>query len=256
MKNIGLKIAMIAIFVNAPRFVITFLAADGMRFPSWVEGAMLAITGIATGVVLTGGGAYIAHELIAMKGRVLTRVFMTVCWLLLLVFSVIILAPMMAAMLENSELVTVLDTVGKRLGWSVASIVAIEVLTAGAMVAHAASQDSNIAVSASNKPSSWSLVSNALASRIVTQLQPVQQMQHPQLQQVMQDTLQIVAPDIARDEIAVDATSAIDEKAIYLQRRANGEGHAALVRELNINPNTALSWWNRYKKTLQLQGGD
>ena len=79
MKNIGLKIAMIAIFVNAPRFVITFLAADGMRFPSWVEGAMLAITGIATGVVLTGGGAYIAHELIAMKGRAWTRAFMTVC---------------------------------------------------------------------------------------------------------------------------------------------------------------------------------
>lgn len=251
-KNIGLKIALSAICVNAPRFVITFLAADGMRFPAMVEGTMLAITGIATGIVMTGGGAYIAHELIAMKGRFWSRLFMGATWVALLVFSVIILAPMMAAMLENSELATVLDTVQKRLQWSIASIVAIEILTAGAMVAHAATQGEAVQETAQQKSNAWSLVSNALAQRIATQLQPVEAMQP------IQAIAQIATTEDAQplQETAQDAP-ANDLKAQYIALRNAGRKHADLVREMGLNASTAASWWNRRSaQTQQFATGD
>lgn len=244
MKNIGLKIALAAIFVNAPRFVITFLAADGMRFPAMIEGAMLALTGIATGIVMTGGGAYIAHELIAMKGRFWSRAFMAITWIALLAFSVIILAPMMAAMLASSELASVLDTVDKRLQWSIASVIAIEVLTAGAMVAHAATQDETVQAQ-TQKQSAWSAVSNALASRIVTQLQPVQESAQIEMQDVQADDVQ-----------PVQAESASDAKSQYLQGRASGRNHADLVRELQVKDSTAASWWRRHNASVQFSAGD
>lgn len=243
MKNIGLKIALIAIFVNAPRFVITFLAADGMRFPAMIEGAMLAITGIATGIVLTGGGAYIAHELIAMKGHAWSRAFMALCWVALLAFSVIILAPMMAAMLANSELAIVLDTVQKRLQWSIASVVAIEILTAGAMVAHAATQNEFVDAKVQHNASAWSVVSNALAQRIATQLQPVAQNAIAEVAQPLHSETQTKVESIATDA-----------KALYLQMRNAGRKHSDLVRELGLNSSTAASWWNR--RNVQLSAGD
>lgn len=245
MKNIGMKIAMVAIFVNAPRFVIAFLAADGMRFPAIIEGAMLAITGIATGVVLTGGGAYIAHELIAMKGHPWSRAFMAVCWIALLAFSVIILAPMMAAMLANSELVSVLDTVTKRLQWSIASVVAIEVLTAGAMVAHAATQSAEIAVTASNKSSAWNLVSNALANRIASQLQPQATLQ------IASKPAQPAQPVQVASEVQEVQPIATDKKAQYLKLRASGIAHSELVQRLKVNSSTAASWWKRNSANVQ-----
>ncbi len=236
MKNMGMRIALIAMLVNAPRFVITFLAADSMRFPPFVEAALLAITGVATGIVLTGGGAYIAHELIVMRGRIAARIFMGVCWVLLLVFSVAILAPMIAVMLAKSELATVLDTVRLRILWSIACVVAIEILTAGAMVAHAAMQDNEIAIAKPNaKPNAWSVVSTALATRIATQLQP----------QTTANTMQLSVAEPTQNAIVASA------KETYLQRRKAGGSHGELVKELNLNPSTAASWWSR---SMQIQG--
>lgn len=243
MKNIGMKIAMVAIFVNAPRFVITFLAADAMRLPGWLEGTMLALTGIATGIVLTGGGAYIAHELIVMRGRAWSRIFMGISWVALLIFSVIILAPMMAAMLANSELASVLATVELRLWWSVASIVAIEVLTAGAMVAHAATQDGASEIAINRKPSAWSVVSSALANRIALQLQAdesqIAQAGAQELQQCASVQIATSGQEIALQEGAGDA------KALYLRLRASGRKHGELVKEIGVNDSTAASWWRR-----------
>lgn len=139
MKNIGIKIVIAALAVSGPRFVLAFLVADGLKPDPWIEAVILTLTGIATGVVLTGGGAYIAHELIVMKGHWVARIFMVICWIALLISAVVILAPLMAVSLSRSDLAQVLNTAQLRWQWSIVAVVAVEILAAGAMVSHAVS---------------------------------------------------------------------------------------------------------------------
>jgi hypothetical protein len=49
MQKIALWLALAALGVNAPRFVILFLNVDGIYLPRGLEGLLLAITGIVTG---------------------------------------------------------------------------------------------------------------------------------------------------------------------------------------------------------------
>lgn len=137
MQRIGLWLAIAALLVNGPRFVIIFLQVDGLRLPVWLEGILLAITGIATGLVLTGGGAYAAHVLAQPTHGGKVRAFLLLCWILLLVFAVMLLAPMMVAAIRSSELAHVLVSNRAQWIWAVMSIVAVEVLAAAAMAAHA-----------------------------------------------------------------------------------------------------------------------
>lgn len=137
MQKIALWLLFGALGVNAPRFVILFLKVDGIYLSRGVEGFLLAITGIATGAVLSGGGAYIAHVLAQPTRGGTVRAFLTASWLLLLVFNVILLAPMMVMALRMSELAAVLDTPELQWLWSIIAIVAVEWLAGGAMAAYA-----------------------------------------------------------------------------------------------------------------------
>ncbi len=56
MKKVGLWLALSALLVNGPRFVIIFLKVDSIDIPKPMEATLLTATGIATGLVLTGGG--------------------------------------------------------------------------------------------------------------------------------------------------------------------------------------------------------
>ena len=80
MKKVGLWLAIVALLVNGPRFVLIFLLIDDLTIPLVVETVMLSITGISTGLVLTGGGAYIAHSLVESQTRGMVRTVMIICW--------------------------------------------------------------------------------------------------------------------------------------------------------------------------------
>jgi hypothetical protein len=51
--------------VTAPRLALAFLAADGVVVPAAWRIDLLAVSSIATAVVLTGGTAYLAHAIAA-----------------------------------------------------------------------------------------------------------------------------------------------------------------------------------------------
>lgn len=133
--RLALLLAAAAVAVNAPRLILAFLEADGLPVsPSW-RGSLLGLTGVATGVVLTGGGAYLAHAL--ARGARYRRT-LAVTWLLVLTCSGVLVTPMLVAGLGRAELGQVLPTPGKRWVWSATAVLAVELVAAGAMVAHAA----------------------------------------------------------------------------------------------------------------------
>jgi len=167
MQRIGLWLAIAALLVNGPRFVIIFLQVDGLRLPVWLEGILLAITGIATGLVLTGGGAYAAHVLAQPTHGGKVRAFLLLCWILLLVFAVVLLAPMMVAAIRSSELAHVLVSNRAQWIWAVMSIVAVEVLAAAAMAAHALLADTQPQPVQVNE-SAFSLLTRAFVRRLET----------------------------------------------------------------------------------------
>ena len=83
---------------------------------------MMAATGLATGLVLTGGGAYIAHTLAESKARGVTQFVMVICWFLLLVFSVILLAPLMVASIRVSPLQSVFTSNISQWVWGITAV--------------------------------------------------------------------------------------------------------------------------------------
>jgi hypothetical protein len=136
-SKIGLYLAIAALLVNGPRFVIVFLRADAISLPTEIEASMLGITGLATGIVLTGGGAYISHRLADSRLSGMIKTSMVACWLALLVFSVILLSPLMVQSIRTSELKAVISSDTMQWAWSITSILAVEVVASGAMAAHA-----------------------------------------------------------------------------------------------------------------------
>lgn len=240
MKNLGLRILLAALLVNGPRFVLTFLVADSLQVPVWIEATILALTGIATGVVLTGGGAYIAHELIAMTGHFWARLFMGICWIILLVSTVVILAPLMAVALAESDLSVALNTPEMRWWWSIVAVVAVEVLAAGAMVAHAV--NAQPVTQTERKNSNFGLIANALAHRIASQLQPaeVATVQLPSAETAIQPQLPEVQP-AKPIEIPPQATEA-------LGMQDNGMTIAEIATQLRKSERTISNYLKQAKE--------
>ena len=137
MRKIAFWLAMAALCVNSPRFLILFLKVDGIYVDRGLEALFLAISGIATGAVLSGGGAFIAHVLATPTHGGAVRAYLVATWISLLIFNVILLAPMMVLALRMSEFATVLNTPGAQWLWSITAIVSVECLAGGAMAAYA-----------------------------------------------------------------------------------------------------------------------
>lgn len=166
MKKIGLWLAIAALLVNGPRFVIIFLRIDNIDLPLQAEATMLGATGVATGLVLTGGGAYIAHSLAESKARGMTQFVMVFCWFLLLLFSVVLLAPLMVSAIRISPLQLVLASTFSQWIWSITAVAAVEIIAAGAMAAYAIEDRSNESFSEKPDNSAFSILSNALVRRL------------------------------------------------------------------------------------------
>jgi hypothetical protein len=134
----GLYLAVAAIAVNAPRLVLAFLAVDGIDVGADLRAALLGLTGLATGVVLTGGGAYLAHALASSPAH---RTLLAATWLLVLGCAAVLVTPMLVAGLAGSELHDVLPSPLSQWTWSAVAVVAVELVAAGAMVAYTAQHD-------------------------------------------------------------------------------------------------------------------
>lgn len=136
MRRFAFIIAAAALLVSAPRLALAFLLADGVTLSPAVEGAVYAWTGVASGVVLTGGNIYLAHALAEhWKRRGALWVVLLVSWVLFLAFAVVLIAPALVAGLSHSELAQVLTSDRQRWGWAVVAALSVEVLAAAAMAA-------------------------------------------------------------------------------------------------------------------------
>lgn len=130
----GLLLALAAIVVNAPRLILVFLEAEGVPVGTSLRVSLLGLTGTATGVVLTGGGAFLAHAI--ARSRHFRRI-LAVVWVLVLVCTGVLITPMMAAGLSRVALTEVLIEPTSRWTWSAIAVLAVELVAAGSMVAYA-----------------------------------------------------------------------------------------------------------------------
>jgi hypothetical protein len=83
-RTAGLRIALAAITVQAPRLVLVVLGADRQPVPAPTERALLAVAGVGTALVLTGGNLYLAHTVAQVKAW---RRTLAAAWVLVLAAS-------------------------------------------------------------------------------------------------------------------------------------------------------------------------
>lgn len=133
---LGIKIAAAALVVNTVRYVLVFLMVDGLRFHPAVEGLLLAVSAIATGIVLTGGGVYVAHALSVAHGHQVARALLVVAWLLLLLFTVVLLSPALVLGIRATDMAKVIAPPLDWL-WAIVAVSAVEVLAGASVLAHA-----------------------------------------------------------------------------------------------------------------------
>ena len=164
----GRLLALAAVSVTGPRLVLVFLQADGINVWPWAETFILAVTGIGTGLVLTGGGMYIAHHLAVGMVGAWKWLFLAFCWLLLLFFSVVLIAPALVFALQNSQLNTIL-VFPYNWYWSIVAVLAVEVLAGAAIVAGATGE--NVQPVAAKEPGAFSILAGALTNRLAAEIE-------------------------------------------------------------------------------------
>lgn len=134
---IGLVVVVLALLVTAPRLAHAFIMADGLSMDAYWEYWLLVVTGVASGLVLTLGNAYLAHVLASHFKRhdALSWVLLS-AWVVYLLFAVALIAPALVVGLARSPISTVLYW---PLVWAYAVVAAlsVEVLVAGSMAGYA-----------------------------------------------------------------------------------------------------------------------
>jgi hypothetical protein len=129
----GVLFAVAAVTVTAPRLALAFLAADGVVVPTAWRIDLLAVSSIATAIVLTGGTAYLAHAIaVASSGRGV----LVALWTAALACSGALIAPAIVATLRAEALSVVLG-VDRHWGWSICAVLAVDLVASGAMLADA-----------------------------------------------------------------------------------------------------------------------
>src|ERR1700726_757429 len=129
----GVLFAIAAVTVTAPRLALAFLAADGVVVPTVWRIDLLAVSSIATAVVLTGGTAYLAHAIAVASSA---RGLLVALWTAALVCSGALIAPAIVATLRAQSLSAVLG-VQRHWAWSICSVLAVDLVASGAMLADA-----------------------------------------------------------------------------------------------------------------------
>jgi len=164
----GRGLALAAVSVTGPRLVLVFLQADGISVWPWAETFILAMTGIGTGLIMTGGGMYIASHLAVGMAGFWKRLFLAFCWLLLLAFSVVLITPALVYALQKSQLSAIL-AFPYNWYWSIVAVVAVEVLAGAAIVAGATGE--NVQAVAAKQPGAFSILAGALTNRLAAEIE-------------------------------------------------------------------------------------
>jgi hypothetical protein len=134
-RSAGLRIALAAIAVQAPRLVLVVLGADRMPVPAPAERALLVVAGVGTALVLTGGNLYLAHTVAQVRPW---RRTLAAAWVLVLAASGGLVLPLIVAGISARSVPQVLGS--GRLGWTWALLAALahELTAAGCVLASAA----------------------------------------------------------------------------------------------------------------------
>lgn len=131
--HLGVLFAVAAVTVTAPRLALAYLAADGVEVPTSWRIDLLAVSSVATSIVLTGGTAYLAHAIaVASSGRAA----LVACWVAALGCSGALIAPAIVASLRVQPLAAVLGT-SRHWSWSICAVLAVDLVASGAMLADA-----------------------------------------------------------------------------------------------------------------------
>jgi hypothetical protein len=133
-RQIGHAIALAAVLVQAPRLVLTLLAADRQPVEASWQRLLLVVAGIGTAVVLTGGNLYLAHTL-ATASR--WRGVLAGVWLAVLLSSGSLVVPLIAGGLGGRPLYEILGSERLQWAWAVLAALAHELTAAGCMLAAA-----------------------------------------------------------------------------------------------------------------------
>src|ERR1700688_198260 len=129
----GLFFAVAAVTVTAPRLALAFLAADGVLVPTPWRIDLLAVSSVATAVVLTGGMAYLAHAIAVARSH---RGVLVLLWAAALACSGALIAPSIVATLRMQPLSAVLG-LERHWSWSICAVLAVDLVASGAMLADA-----------------------------------------------------------------------------------------------------------------------
>ena len=132
-NRLGLWIAIAALCVNAPRLVQAFLEADGLQLNASLRPVLMGATGVAAALTLTGGGAWLAHEL--ARGGARLQGLLLACWILVLAGQLVLIPPLLMVEMGSSRLGTVLPESWQRWSWAFVAVLLVELVAAGAMVA-------------------------------------------------------------------------------------------------------------------------
>lgn len=135
MKRTGYALAGAAFVVQAPRLVLTVLAADRLPVAADTERFLLTIAAVGTAVVMTGGGVFLAHAALTASRW---RLPLGIAWALVLTASAGLVAPAIAGRLAGQELHEVLGHPGIARAWAVLASLAHELTAAGCMLGAAA----------------------------------------------------------------------------------------------------------------------
>jgi len=137
MRHLAFGLAVAAMAVTASRLVIAYLEADRVPIDRDWRVGLLTLTAVATGVVVTGGLAYLAH---ASARRRRYRPLLVLCCGLVLVAAAVLLTPLLVGALAGQHLSEVLVSSAWRWTWSAVAVLAPEVIAAGCMVAYAGAE--------------------------------------------------------------------------------------------------------------------
>jgi hypothetical protein len=134
-RSAGLRIALAAIAVQAPRLVLVVLGADRMPVPAPAERALLVLAGVGTALVLTGGNLYLAHTVAQVRPW---RRTLAAAWVLVLAASGGLVLPLIVAGISARSVPQVLGAGRLEWAWALLAALAHELTAAGCVLASAA----------------------------------------------------------------------------------------------------------------------
>jgi len=134
-RSAGIRIALAAIMVQAPRLVLVVLGADRQPVPAPTERALLVVAGVGTALVLTGGNLYLAHTVAQVKAW---RRTLAAAWVLVLAASGGLVLPLIVAGISARSVPQVLGAGRLEWTWALLAAIAHELTAAGCVLASAA----------------------------------------------------------------------------------------------------------------------